>query len=123
MHRLWRRDGGVGIAHGGGGDGAALENQVRFDAEEHGLPQDQVGKLAHRDGTHTVRDAMGDGRVDGVLGDVALDAAVVVGGGVAGKGAPLLFILSAVCQERMITSPTRPMAWLSDAIMLKAPMS
>src|SRR6516165_4264682 len=33
------------------------------------------------------------------------------------------FILSAVCQVRMMTSPTRPIAWLSDDIMLKAPRS
>jgi hypothetical protein len=33
--------------------------------------------------------------------------------------AALRFILSAVCQVRMITSPTRPMAWLSDEIIEK----
>src|SRR5258706_5606370 len=33
------------------------------------------------------------------------------------------FILWAVCQVRMITSPTRPMAWESEDIMLKAPRS
>ena len=32
-------------------------------------------------------------------------------------------ILAAVCQVRIITSPTRPMAWLSEAIMEKAPRS
>ena len=33
------------------------------------------------------------------------------------------FILSAVCQVRMITSPMRPIACESDDIMLMAPMS
>ena len=33
------------------------------------------------------------------------------------------FILCAVCQVRVITSPTRPMAWESEAIMLNPPKS
>ena len=33
------------------------------------------------------------------------------------------FILCAVCHVRMITSPTRPIAWLSDDIIEKAPRS
>src|SRR5512132_4337666 len=37
-----------------------------------------------------------------------------------GRAPRCCFILSAVCQVRMITSPTRPIAWLSDEIMLKA---
>ena len=33
------------------------------------------------------------------------------------------FILWAVCQVRIATSPMRPMAWLSDEMIEKAPMS
>jgi hypothetical protein len=71
-----------------------------------------------------VRDAVRNGGVDGVFGDVALDAEVVVAAAVFGQRASRwLFILSAVCQVRMMTSPTRPMAWLSLLMMLMAPMS
>src|SRR5579885_897382 len=33
------------------------------------------------------------------------------------------FILSAVCQSLVVTSPTRRIAWLSEEYMLNAPMS
>ena len=33
------------------------------------------------------------------------------------------FILWAVCQVRVITSPTRPIAWESEEIILNAPKS
>ena len=36
-----------------------------------------------------------------------------------GSGPRWRFILWAVCQVRMITSPTRPIAWLSDDIIEK----
>jgi len=40
------------------------------------------------------------------------------------RRAPLwTFILWAVCQVRSTTSPTRPMAWLSELMMERAPMS
>mmetsp|Transcript_16769 Transcript_16769/g.36966 ORF Transcript_16769/g.36966 Transcript_16769/m.36966 type:complete len:207 (-) Transcript_16769:1643-2263(-) len=41
----------------------------------------------------------------------------------AGRGPRCCFILSAVCQVRMMTSPTRPMAWESEEMMEMAPMS
>jgi hypothetical protein len=66
---------------------------------------------------------VGDGRVDGVFGDVAADAQIVVVAGFLGQAPRWRFILSAVCQVRMITSPTRPMAWLSDAMIENAPIS
>ena len=39
------------------------------------------------------------------------------------SGPRWLFILSAVCQVRVMTSPMRPMAWESELIMLMAPRS
>ena len=44
--RLRRRDRGVGVAHLRPGDHAALDHQVRPDAEERRVPQHQVGELA-----------------------------------------------------------------------------
>src|ERR1041385_7988913 len=35
----------------------------------------------------------------------------------------IFFILSAVCQALMVTSPTLPIAWLSDEYILSAPIS
>ena len=40
-----------------------------------------------------------------------------------GSGPRCTFILCAVCQVRMMTSPTRPMAWLSEDIIESAPRS
>eukprot|EP01022_Parablepharisma_sp_SALTPOND_P030350 TRINITY_DN760_c2_g1_i1.p2 TRINITY_DN760_c2_g1~~TRINITY_DN760_c2_g1_i1.p2 ORF type:complete len:1290 (-),score=479.69 TRINITY_DN760_c2_g1_i1:1065-4934(-) len=82
MHRLWRRDGGIRVTHLGGGDHAALQDHRGLGAEEGRLPQHDIGELAHLQRTDHVRDAVGDGRVDGVLGDIALDAEVVVAGGI-----------------------------------------
>ncbi|MDT4835700.1 hypothetical protein FQZ97_693740 [compost metagenome] len=73
-----RGDGRVGVAHGRQRDAAALEHQRRLHAEERGLPHHQVGPLADLERTDDVRDAVRDGGVDRVLGDVALDAEVVV---------------------------------------------
>ncbi len=78
VHRLRRRDRRIGIAHRRRSNHAALENQARLDAEEGRLPQHQVGPLADLDRADLVRDTVRDGGVDRVLGDVALDAEVVV---------------------------------------------
>ena len=72
----------------------------------------------------TMGDAVRDGGIDGVLGDVAFDARVVVSRGSPAPAAPRwTFILCAVCQVRRMTSPTRPIACESDEIMLIAPRS
>ena len=111
MDRLRGGDRRVGIAHRRGHDEPALDDQRRFDAEEGRLPQHQVGQFARLDRAHLVRDAVGDGGIDGVLGDVALGAEVVVRRSRLRARAPrCAFILCAVCQVRMMTSPTRPMA-------------
>ena len=124
VHRLRRRDRGVGIAHRRGGDGAAQDHEVGLHAEERRAPQHQVGALADLQRAQLVRHALGDGRIDGVLGDVALDAEVVVAGArPPSAGRAGAFILCAVCQVRMITSPTRPIAWLSEEIIESAPRS
>jgi hypothetical protein len=109
VHRLRRRDGGVRVAHRRRGDGAALDDQARLGAEEGRLPEHQVGELADLDRADLVGDAVGDGRVDRVLGDVALGAEVVVAPPAAAAGAALAFILwrSARCGR----SPRRPGPW------------
>jgi hypothetical protein len=84
VHRLRGRDRSVGVAHQAGGDGAALEDQRRLDAEERRAPEHQVGPLTHFDRAHFMADAVGDRRVDGVLGDVAFGAEVVVACAVTG---------------------------------------
>ncbi len=89
VHRLRRGDGGVRVAHGGRGDEPALEDQAWLDAEEGRAPEHQVGELAHLHRAHLVGDAVGDGGVDGVLGDVALGAHVVVVRRIARKRAAL----------------------------------
>ena len=78
MHGLGCRDGRIRVAHGGHGDEATFEDQRGFDAEKGGLPDHQVGPFADFDAAHFVADAVGDGRVDGVFGDVTFDAEVVV---------------------------------------------
>ncbi len=86
MHRLRRRDRGVGIAHRGHGDGAGLEHEIRLHAEEHRFPQHEVGDLARGDGADLRRDAMGERRIDGVFRDVALHAQIVVVADLFGAG-------------------------------------
>ena len=66
---------------------------------------------------------MRDRRVDRVFGDVAPGAKIVVVALFARQAPRWRFILSAVCQVRMTTSPMRPIAWLSDDIIDSAPMS
>src|SRR5262249_45735171 len=72
-----RGDAGVGVAHGGAGDAAALEDEAGLDAEERRPPQHQVGQLADLDRAHDMGDAMRACGGDGVLGHVALDGGVV----------------------------------------------
>jgi hypothetical protein len=66
---------------------------------------------------------MGDRWIDRGFGDVALEAVVVVAAAVFRQGARCTFILWAVWKVRVITSPTRPMAWESLAMIEKAPRS
>ena len=62
VHRLRRRDRGVGVAHGCGGDGAAEEHEVGLDAEERRAPQHQIGALADLERAQLVGHALGDRR-------------------------------------------------------------
>ena len=96
---------------------------VRLDAEEGRRPQHEIGELALLDRADQLRDAVRDRGVDGVFGDVALDAEIVVVALVLRSRPRCFFILSAVCQVRMMTSPSRPMAWQSDDIIESAPRS
>ncbi len=70
-----------------------------------------------------MRDAMGDGGVDGVFRHIAAGAEVVVVALLLGQAAALQLHLVGGLQVRVMTSPTRPMAWLSDEMIEKAPMS
>ncbi|MNR11116.1 hypothetical protein D3C85_1274040 [compost metagenome] len=84
VHRLWRRDRGIGVAHQAGRDGTTLENQRRLHAKKRRAPEHQIRPFAHFDRAHFMADAVGDRRVDGVLGDVAFGAEVVVACTIAG---------------------------------------
>src|SRR4029453_6252514 len=78
-HGAWLRRGdrGVGIAHQRVGDLATLQHQLGFHAEERGVPQHKVREFALLHGSDGVGHALCDGRVDGVLRHVALEAEVV----------------------------------------------
>ena len=93
VHRLRRRDRGVGIAHRRGHDRAADQHHVGLGAEEGRRPDHQVGALADLDRADMARDAVGDGGIDRVLGDVALDADIVVVAGLLLQPAALLLHL------------------------------
>ena len=124
VDRLRRRDRRIRVAHQRVGDGAALQDQRRLDAEERRPPEAQVGPLARLDRADVRRDAVGDGRIDGVLRDVAPDRGSCRCARCRARAAPrCCFILCAVCQVRTITSPGRPIAWLSDDIIEIAPRS
>ncbi len=71
-------DRGVGVTHRRGGDGTAEQHHFGFDAKKRRVPQHQIGAFADFDRADFVGNAMRDGRVDGVFGDVAADAHVVV---------------------------------------------
>ena len=123
-HRLRRRNRRVRVAHLRPRDEAALDDHLRLDAEELRPPQHEVGELAGFDRSDLVRHAVRDRGVDRVLRDVAPDAHVVVVALLARASRPRWrLILSAVCHVRQMTSPTRPIAWLSLDIMLIAPRS
>ena len=89
MHWPGRGNRGIGIAHLGPGDRAAFEHQLGFYAKESRLPQHQIRQLAHFHRAHLMVEAMGDGGVDRHLGDVALQAGVVVAAVVAFEHTPL----------------------------------
>src|SRR4051812_34630253 len=67
----------VGVAHVGAGDETAFQDQFRFHAEERRLPDDEVREFTNLDGTDFMRDALGDGGVDGIFGEVAEGAEIV----------------------------------------------
>ena len=77
VHRLRRGDGGVGVAHGRTGNHAALQNQRGFDAKESRLPQHQIRQLTDFNRANFVGNAVGNGGVDGVLGDIAFSTQVI----------------------------------------------
>ena len=79
-----------GIAHLSVDQQTALQDQERFDAEVCRFVDDDVSQLARLDATDVVGDAVGDRRVDCVLGNVPLDALVVVAVAVALRRAELL---------------------------------
>jgi len=91
MYRLWRRYRGICIAHRRMNDHATFDDKAWFGAEESRFPQNQVGQLAGFDRTHFMRDTVSNGRIDGVLGDIAFDPQIVVVGGITCETAALDF--------------------------------
>ena len=79
--RLRRRDARVRVAHVGQAMRPPFRIDLRFHAEEGRLPDDEVGEFAGLDAADFVRDAVRNGRVDRVFGDVA-QGAEIIGGGV-----------------------------------------
>lgn len=78
MHRLRRGDRGVDVAHRRAGDHPALDDGGGLDAEERRRPDNQICQLARLNRAHFMGDTVGQRRVNGVFGDVALHAEVVV---------------------------------------------
>lgn len=74
------RRGGWGGYHLRGDDHAAFQDLGGLGAKGARVPDDQVGELADLDASDQVRHALRDGRVDGILADVAFDAEVVRAG-------------------------------------------
>ena len=100
-----------------------LITSVRPHAEERRVPEHQVGELARLDRADLAVEPVRDRRADRVLRDVA-PGPQVVGRAVAGQRAPAASSSTcAVCQVRMITSPTRPIACESEPIIEIAPRS
>nr|GEW53102.1 chaperone protein DnaJ A6, chloroplastic [Tanacetum cinerariifolium] len=91
MNRLRGRNRGVCVAHQAGGNRATFEDQRGFYSEKRRTPEHQVCPFTHFDRTHFVADAVSDSRVDGVLGDVAFGAEVVVAFAVTRQCAALAF--------------------------------
>ena len=89
MDRLWRRDRGVGIAHGGRRDTAAFEHDVGLHTKKGGIPQYQIGQLTDLDLADMIRDTVRDGRVYGVFGKVTPDAEIIVIASLLGQAAAL----------------------------------
>ena len=102
---------------------AALEHDVRPDAEEARVPQHEVGELADLDRADLAVEPVRDRRADRVLGDVAARP-LVVGRAVAGqRAAPRLHRRARSARCAAITSPTRPIACESEPIIEIAPRS
>ena len=103
-------------------NGAAEQNQIGLPPKK-AATRVQIGFLARLNGAHMMGNALGDGRIDGIFRNVAFHPEIIILAFVFSKAPALPRILCAVCQVRMITSPTRPMAWLSDDIMENTPRS
>ena len=93
IDRLRRRDRSIGIAHLRTGNGAAQKDHLGLHPEERRVPEHQVGAFANLDRADFMRQPMRDGRVDGVFGDIAADAEIVVVAGFLGEPAALFLHL------------------------------
>jgi hypothetical protein len=58
------------VSHHRACDEPAFDHHLRLHAEEHGLPQDQIGHLADLGGADLVSNAVSDRRTDRVFGDI-----------------------------------------------------
>ena len=76
------------------GDQTALDDQRGLSSEPRGVPEDEVSELADLNAADEVGHTLREGRIDGVLAEVALDAEVVsVGAAVLGQRAALDAVL------------------------------
>src|SRR5258707_14277554 len=91
MYRRRGRDRRIRIACWGGGDGAALDDKVWLYSEKGRRPQYEISQLALLDRADVFRHAMGDRRIDGIFGDIALRPGVIVVALVLRQPAALLF--------------------------------
>jgi hypothetical protein len=67
-----RRTHRIRIPHHSPRNHPSLDHHLRSYSKERRIPQDEVGEFTRFDVADDVRDAVGDGGVDGVFGDVAL---------------------------------------------------
>ena len=91
--------------------------------EESRRPEHEVGKLALFHRADVLRDTVRDCRVDGVFGDVALGAHIVVVAFLLRKAPALLLHLVRGLPGADDHFADPPMAWLSDDIIESAPIS
>ena len=79
-HVDWLRRGntGIGIPHLRPRDRAPLDYQLRLNAKERRTPEAEVGQLAFFHRANVIRHTVGNGRINRVLGHVALGADIVV---------------------------------------------
>ena len=78
MHRLRCGDGGIGVAHQRHRNRTALQHHIGLHAKEGRRPHHQIGDLAHFDAADMIGHALRNRRIDGIFGDIALGARIII---------------------------------------------